>query len=195
MSRDEMSATQREPNLVSGSFPISDEWTVAIVPPGEHASIGEKMRNRRIHRTTIINIEGGIASTGPDDPDEILEPILVRSPPKNMMDKFITVQKWSGTIVDVSDTEFTAILEDLTASSPRAEALFSLDQVLDKDRNEIEKGQMIAWYIGYSLSRDGQRRASDIVVFIDLPERSDEHLHAVRETAEKYFSGLFNASE
>ncbi len=62
--------------------------------------------------------------------------------------------KWSGRIIALDDSTFTAVLKDNMQPSADEEAEFAVDQVAESDRHLVAVGAQFYWYVG-RLDRPG----------------------------------------
>jgi len=78
--------------------------------------------------------------------------------------RFQLLQQWECVVRSIGETEFTAILYDLTdRKRAEEEATFLLDDVSDSDRAMVDKGAVFYWSIGYRTSSTNQKdRVSQI---------------------------------
>ena len=83
---------------------------------------------------------------------------------------FHALQEWEGYVTEISDTEFTARLTDLTSGAKYAseEANIPLDEISEDDADKMRVGSIFRWVIGYERKGRTKKRVSQIV-FRDLP--------------------------
>lgn len=79
-------------------------------------------------------------------------------------DRFVSHQKWEGTVISVGHETFWARLVDLTDPSHVDEsAEFSRSELPKEDQKALQDGVVFYWNIGYRDMRSGPRiRASEI---------------------------------
>lgn len=89
--------------------------------------------------------------------------------------KFHTLQEWEGYILDVSETEFTARLLDLTADANEEdeEVTVPLSEISETDHKHLYSGSIFRWVIGHEYSERGTLRRVSEIIFRDLPVMSD----------------------
>lgn len=81
------------------------------------------------------------------------------------------LQEWEGRVVDIEDEVFVARLVDVTAglSHETEEASIPLDEISDRDADDMEIGSVFLWVIGHERSPAGTSRRVSRLVFRDLP--------------------------
>jgi hypothetical protein len=108
---------------------------------------------------------------------------------------FLLLQLWEGTVVQLIDNEFSAVLYDLTNPSHGDErATFSIEEVADPDRPLLAPGAIFYWSLGYEVVRSGTRKAVSEIRFRRLPAWSRRDIARLNIVAEK-FSKLFGSSQ
>jgi hypothetical protein len=108
-------------------------------------------------------------------------PALAYRPFDTPHDKFLSRQKWIGTVVRIDGEEFVARLHDITNSGPDEETTLFLADVSSDDRALIELGAEFYLNIGYKISVAGQRTRGLTIRFRRLPNwDADEVLDAHR---------------
>jgi len=105
--------------------------------------------------------------------------------PSPIQDRFILLQKWEGTIIEVCRDSFIARLVDLTERGADEEAEFDVDEVSVADRPLIEAGSVFYWSIGYTDTAGGQRRRMSIIRFRRLPMWTLKELEEAKNKAAK----------
>lgn len=100
-----------------------------------------------------------------------------------IQNRFIELQKWEGTVIQVFKESYTARLIDLTEERPDEEAEFSFDEIHDEDIPLVEPGAIFYWSIGYPVIR-GQRFRASVIRFRRLPKWSEEEIITAAEEAE-----------
>lgn len=89
---------------------------------------------------------------------------------------FTALQKWQGTVSQVTDSTFTAMLLDLQDPSVEEVAEFELEEVSQGDLDLVEQGAVFYWSIGYRTEPSGERSRSSVLVFRRLPAWSKKDL-------------------
>jgi hypothetical protein len=103
------------------------------------------------------------------------------------VDRFKLLQKWEGTVIRSSESEFTAVLRE--KGQPDQEATFDVDEVPEGDRGLIVPGAIFHWSIGYR-DRRGQRIRESIIRFRRLPAWSRRELERARQEADDIITAL-----
>ncbi len=98
--------------------------------------------------------------------------------------RFVPLQKWEGTVLQVSEESFFARLIDLTSDGADEEAEFPLEEVSDADRPLIGTGAIFYWNIGYIDSLSGERTRASIIRFRRLPVWRAEELTKAKQKAQ-----------
>lgn len=102
------------------------------------------------------------------------------------------LQEWEGRVVDIGDEEFVAWLVDITAdmSHETEEAVIPLEELSDRDREDLEVGRVFRWVIGYQHSIVGTRQRVSEIVFRDLPRMTNGDLKHGKEWAQRVSKAL-----
>jgi len=81
------------------------------------------------------------------------------------------LQEWEGHVSDVRETDFVALLIDLSAdrSHEDEEAVIPRMELSDADDAKLRAGRIFRWVIGYERSPSGTRKRVSQIVFRDLP--------------------------
>ncbi len=110
-----------------------------------------------------------------------------RSPPATLH----ALQEWEGFVTEISDTEFSARLTDLTAGATYAggEADIPLDEVSEADAAKMQVGSIFRWVIGYERAAGSKKRVSNIV-FRDLSAITRTDLRNGEEWAHKIIAAF-----
>jgi hypothetical protein len=86
-------------------------------------------------------------------------------------ESFRVMQRWEGTVTEITGDEFVARLRDLTdLGHPQEQAVFSLDEVDEDDLCLLQVGAGFYWSIGYHHQASGSRRLSNELRFRRLPQ-------------------------
>jgi len=72
-------------------------------------------------------------------------------------DQVIALQRWEGTVLELSTGSFVARIRDLTRAGSEEEIEVSFDEVSPSDRELAVPGASFYWTIGYRQRRSGQR--------------------------------------
>ena len=69
--------------------------------------------------------------------------------------RFKVLQKFEGTVIDISSQECRAIIRDLTNPGTVEEVTFPMEEISENDRGLAVPGAIFYWYIGYNDQKDG----------------------------------------
>jgi len=108
------------------------------------------------------------------------------------------LQQWEGTVLDVRDGGFEAILRDLTAPQRADErAAFSFDEISGEDRRLVARGAVFYWFVGYEMTPSGQRKLVSALRFRRLPAWTRSEIAAVEQEANELaaFFGVLEATK
>jgi hypothetical protein len=94
--------------------------------------------------------------------------------------RFQLLQQWEGTVVEVGEDTFDAVLQDLTdPTTPEESVELYLEDVDEADRALLEPGAIFYWSIGYEEGSRGLARKS-VVRFRRLPGWTKRRLNEVQ---------------
>ena len=97
------------------------------------------------------------------------------------------IQKWSGTVIDCSDDELTARLEDLTnPANPDEIVVLSTEEIESRDHALIQRGAVFLWQIGYRYGPKYPRERFSKIRFRRLPKWTKEEIQHAEKLAEEY---------
>ena len=117
---------------------------------------------------------------------EIYKPVLYPKFEPPIQEMFIPLQKWEGTVQQVADDYFEALLVDQTDKKNQDEvAEFMLDEVSDADLDLVKPGSIFYWNIGYEISPAGQRKRASIIRFRRLPKWSAHEIEMAKNDAKR----------
>ena len=103
--------------------------------------------------------------------------------------RFRMRQQWEGVVVTVSETELVVHLEDLSdPTTPREEAVLSIDELSAEDAELARPGAVFYWYIGYRTSPWGQRETISAIRFRRLPGWSKRSIKSARARASGFIA-------
>jgi len=117
--------------------------------------------------------------------DDSVAPVVFLKREPIVQPRFVPLQKWEGSILQVLDDSFFARLIDLTSGGSDEEAEFPIEEVSDADRSLVEPGAVFYWNIGYIDSISGQRTRSSMIRFRRLPVWRSEELERARRRAQR----------
>lgn len=92
------------------------------------------------------------------------------------------LQAWDGTVMDVRQDSFTAVLRDLTTQGPEEEAIFPKDEIRHRDHRYLVPGSVFTWRI----LRTRRGRARNVIRF-STAKWTTADLKAVRRAAKKLY--------
>jgi hypothetical protein len=158
-------------------FPKELQSNSGNVPLGDTSEAGE-----------VNVVSSGVeAQTAGSDLERTVPLMSIRrSPPRpRPREHFSVLLKWEGTVLSVSDKEFTAVMRDLTDSSlPDEEVTLLVDEVPEADRSLLIPGGVFYWSLGYKVSLSGSRERVSALRFRRLPVWTARDIAAVRRQAE-----------
>jgi len=97
----------------------------------------------------------------------------------------VSLQRWQGYVIKVSDISIFVKLVDLTQKGPDEEAEIPLEEISADDKDLIKSGAIFYWSIGYLDSYSGQRSRVSIIRFQRLPAWSKKEIDAAQREAER----------
>jgi hypothetical protein len=116
--------------------------------------------------------------------EEPVSPVVFLRRAPLVQNRFIPLQKWEGTVLQVLKESFFARLVDLTSGGMDEEAEFPLEEVSDADRSLVEPGAVFYWNIGYVDSLSGQRTRASVIRLRRLPVWGAEELERAKQKAQ-----------
>lgn len=163
---------------------ISTEYVAAeqakknyIVMPNIKPSEGE----------TQEALRNGLVGTSTEVPKKLAEgPYVLRipSPAAIPRHRFKVLQKFEGTVLEISGQECRALIRDLTSPGNVEEVTFSVEEISDSDRSLAVPGGIFYWYIGYDDHVGGQRYRSSAIIFRRFPFWREKDLINAKKKAE-----------
>jgi len=113
-----------------------------------------------------------------------LPTLIPASPP---MATFHALQEWEGYVASVEGDTLVARLVDLTAGQTHEseEAIIPLEELSNRDAENLALGDIFRWVIGYEHSPAGERKRVSKIVFRELPRMTESDFREGREWAEK----------
>ena len=103
---------------------------------------------------------------------------------------FQTLQKWQGTVIEISPDTFLAVLTSIDGEEIEQEAEIYLNEVEEEDRYLVKPGAIFYWSIGYLNRPSGRIRAS-MIRFRRVPKWSKQDVNAAKNRAESLRKSLF----
>jgi hypothetical protein len=123
--------------------------------------------------------------------EQVKKPVVHIEPPLPAHRRFVALQQWEGTVLDVRGTEFSASLRDLTnARFPEEQATFHIDEISYDDRDLLVPGAVFYWSIGYETSHTGQVSKASKIFLQRLPRWTRSDIARVKTLAST-LKGLF----
>lgn len=114
-----------------------------------------------------------------------IRPEVLLKKVERVEDRFVSLQKWEGVVLEVKGDYFIARLHDLTVRGNEEEVELLLEEVSEGDRDLVRPGAVFYWHIGYFDSRTGQRKRESITRFRRLPAWRQEELESAKSEADK----------
>lgn len=96
--------------------------------------------------------------------------------PLRSSERFISVQKWEGRVLEVSEGEFIARLVDQSQGGEDEEATISLRSVSKDDRDLVVPGGVFYWNIGEQTDMTGRQHTVSELRFRRLPPFSEDDI-------------------
>ena len=152
----------------------------AAIPNGE-SSTQRGMDSKRV----LSDATSGVAR------NRVVGPQVVSFPPKTTHEPrkgtFLALQEWEGHVVSIEHDAFVAHLVDLTAENLQEseEATVPIDELSDRDADNLTVGGIFRWVIGYERSPEGTRKRVSQIIFRDLPRMTESDLQSGREWANR----------
>jgi hypothetical protein len=115
---------------------------------------------------------------------KFIAPVMFLRREPIVQNRFVPLQKWEGTVLQILEDSFFARLVDLTSGGVDEEAEFPVEEVSDADRSLITPGAVFYWNIGYIDSISGQRTRASMIRFRRLPVWRPEELERARRKAQ-----------
>ena len=100
-----------------------------------------------------------------------------------------TRQFWEGSVTDVRNGEFTAIVQDRTnPDNPDEQVVFGFDEISDTDRSLVKPGAPFYWVIGLERTPAGQQKNISLIRFRRTPPLSRSALVRAKSRANEFLS-------
>jgi len=123
-----------------------------IVSPLDDLQFGRSSQSSRVARATSSSYWGPseIAVSGPAvEPQEVSSTVEL-------------VRTWDCLVMSVSEETFIARIVPLDREGVKEEAEFLLTEVHDEDRELVQPGAPLFWFVGYEQSRGRRLRTSEL---------------------------------
>lgn len=134
-----------------------------------------------------------LAEVSTEAPKKLAEgPYVVRIPSTAAIPRyrFKVLQKFGGTVLEISGQECRALIRDLTSPGNVEEVTFSVEEISDADRSLAVPGGIFYWYIGYDDHIGGQRYRSSAIIFRRFPFWREKDLINAKKKAESLIERL-----
>ena len=128
-------------------------------------------------------------AAGPDRAEHLLPFVYVPRAAPQTVTRFITLQKYEGTVLRIEGDGFVARIVDPATVDEDFDAEFALEEVTPSDRHLLIPGAVFYWNLGYLDRPEGRVRASDLRMR-RLPTWSQDELDAARKRAEALAANL-----
>lgn len=147
-------------------------------------------RNRRFLESPATSDPSSQATVGvqSNKAEDIGDAPLLWYEAKPQAGQAVSLQKWEGVVLNIeaSANTFFARLHDLTADNPEEEAEFSIDEVMEDDKNLLMPGAVFYWSIGYHTSETGQQLRASVIKFRRLPAWRGKELKEIESKAREF---------
>jgi len=115
---------------------------------------------------------------------EFSPPIIKFPSISHRRNHMVSLQKWQGYVLKVTDNSLLVRLVDLSKNGGDEEAEIPIEEISDDDKDLIRPGAIFYWSIGYLDSYSGQRSRVSVIRFQRLPSWSKEEIDAAKREAE-----------
>lgn len=95
----------------------------------------------------------------------------------------VSLQKWQGYVLRVTDSFLYVRLVDLNRVGIDEETEIPIEEISEDDKELIKPGAIFYWNIGYLDSYGGQRSRVSVIRFQRLPSWSREEIDAAKREA------------
>jgi len=114
-----------------------------------------------------------------------IKPVLQLPKTAKKVDKFNSLQKWEGIILEVKQDYIVARLTSLGIPSQEEEAEIPLSELESEDLDLVEPGSVFYWNIGYLDTARGQRIRSSLIRFRRIPYITKNQIEGAAVDANK----------
>lgn len=111
-------------------------------------------------------------------------PVVIRPGPFRPQVRFKVLQQFEGTVLEISDEECRARVQDLGRPEVVEEITFLTEEISESDRKIAVPGSVFYWDIGYQDRIDGQRLRVSVVRFRRIPVWKEKDLAVASREAE-----------
>jgi hypothetical protein len=110
-------------------------------------------------------------------------PIIKFPPISHRRSHMVSLQKWQGYVLRVTDNFLYVRLVDLNRVGIDEETEIPIEEISGDDKELIKPGAIFYWNIGYLDSYGGQRSRVSVIRFQRLPSWSREEIDAAKREA------------
>lgn len=111
-------------------------------------------------------------------------PVVIYPGPLRPKERFKVLQQFEGTVLEISDEECRARVQDLGRSEVVEEITFLTEEISESDRKIAVPGSVFYWDIGYQDRIDGQRLRVSVIRFRRIPEWKEKDFAVASREAE-----------
>lgn len=98
--------------------------------------------------------------------------------------RFIALQKWEGTVIELENGIIRAEIRDLMRREQAIEEItFSFEDISQSERSLVLAGAVFYWTIGYVDTATGQRKRESTISFRRLPAWRRSEIEAVKSAS------------
>ena len=151
--------------------------------------------------TSIVNENYTLQYGGEgDDHSSTNNPVvIIRSPRKpkftiNTNNQIEEIKQiLNGTVIECSELEMTARLEDITnPGNPDEMITLPLEEIESRDRSLIQPGALFLWHIGYRSGPKYPRERFSKICFRRLPKWTDDEIQDANKLSQEYANYLLD---
>jgi hypothetical protein len=117
-------------------------------------------------------------------------PVVIHPGPFKPKERFKVLQQFEGTVLQISDEECRARVQDLGRSEVVEEMTFPTEEISESDRKIAVPGSVFYWDIGYQDRIDGQRLRVSVIRFRRIPVWKEKDLAVADREAESLSESL-----
>lgn len=160
---------------VASSDPLLEGASPDYIISPRHEEYGESL---------IVDVDDA-STERPQHIDPEPKPVLRFPVLPTPRSRFKVLQKWEGTVKEISERECISVIRNLTTpENPDEEMAFSFEEIPQSDGDLVAPGAIFYWYIGYEDRIDGQRNRVSSIRFRRLPVWTEKELTEARHKAE-----------
>jgi hypothetical protein len=117
-------------------------------------------------------------------------PVVIHPGPFRPKERFKVLQQFEGTVLEISDEECRARVQDLGRSVDVEEITFPTEEISESDREIAVPGSVFYWDIGYQDRIDGQRLRVSVIRFRRIPVWKEKDFVIASREAESLSESL-----